>query len=331
MRTSSGRNFGARLGAKRLVYRSTCPTSILLGAGRRSSQCTLGALLTDRRTSLLLDWATSAGLQLPKIKPAEFDDGLRGMVAEQKVSFGDVLVSVPADKAFLAVENESCPFPDSVAPDFWQRSPLWVKVALKLVHERRQGEASPWHAWVANLPQDIQLPLLWADTLLDELQYPHIIAKVAHTRTCFTPTALHRRDGVWHVTCTCTQMPGPECDHIEYGVWVVVACLAGTAVHSTAALGRKQMGTDPEPGMVAPAAAEWIRRCCRYGRSGRSGGSGTRSCRLRCRPVRLRWSGRSSTGRLPACARAPSTAPTSRPPPFRRSPWVWRCWPPVRR
>jgi hypothetical protein len=65
-----------------------------------------------------------------------------------------------------------------MAPCLIARDTRQVKLALKLLHERRRGPASPVAGYVAQLPDSFETPLHWDDAALADLQYPHIVAEV---------------------------------------------------------------------------------------------------------------------------------------------------------
>ena len=55
------------------------------------------------------------------------------------------------------------------------------KLAVQLIHERRKGASSNLASYIANLPQDFDLPLTWSDEELTQLNYPFLQDMV---RTC---------------------------------------------------------------------------------------------------------------------------------------------------
>jgi hypothetical protein len=55
-----------------------------------------------------------------------------------------------------------CPAPSQefVAPAFWDASPWFVKLAVRLLAEQRQGPGSARHQWLQQLPQQVRWGLL---------------------------------------------------------------------------------------------------------------------------------------------------------------------------
>ena len=166
------------------VHRST-----QLRASRSSAEAAV-VRLDDVATRSFLDWAKSQGIVSASLSPSTFS-GLRGLAAVAAVKPDDVLISVPRKAALTISPKQRCPFPDYVTRDYWDKAPWFVKLALQLLHARQQSPQQGGggsHAsqqgdgglagYVAQLPQRVDLPVLWSDQALQALQYPHLIQQV---------------------------------------------------------------------------------------------------------------------------------------------------------
>jgi hypothetical protein len=51
-----------------------------------------------------------------------------------------------------------CPTQEFVSPAYWDSSPWFVKLGVRLLCEQRKGAASPLHQWIQQLPQQVCLP-----------------------------------------------------------------------------------------------------------------------------------------------------------------------------
>ena len=56
--------------------------------------------------------------------------------------------------------------------------PRGVRLALMLLYERRQGNASRVAGYVQQLPQSFDTPLHWSPAEREALQYPHLVNEV---------------------------------------------------------------------------------------------------------------------------------------------------------
>lgn len=138
-------------------------------------------------------------IKIDGVSQAVFSDGgLRGVVATKDVgvrsgtsealSASLPLVTIPAN---LAIEVTNArpptPFPKFVAQQFWEGC-LWdQRLAFYLLYEskvlREQSEKS---AWIRQLPSSYSTPYSWNDELLNELQYPSLMNRVARQRKDWT-------------------------------------------------------------------------------------------------------------------------------------------------
>ena len=73
----------------------------------------------------------------------------------------------------------------------------FVKLALMVLHEQRQGALSRVAGYVAQLPQHIDTPLHWTPDERAQLQYPHLEAEVRNAEA--VSEAWHRPRMVWGI------------------------------------------------------------------------------------------------------------------------------------
>lgn len=97
---------------------------------------------------------------------------------------GQVIARCPASIVFALPPSPPNPFPDFCPDDLWDEPPgvapgrpaQELRMALALIKERRAGTASPWHAYVSQIPDEYDLLGMWTDAQLEELHAP----KLAH-------------------------------------------------------------------------------------------------------------------------------------------------------
>jgi hypothetical protein len=103
---------------------------------------------------------------------------MRGLMASFDIQAEDSLVTVPRAMSFTLAPKQRCPFPEFVDPAFWGSAPWYLKLALMALHAKRQGPEGKMQQYVQQLPERVDVPVLWTDDQLQALQYPHLIHKV---------------------------------------------------------------------------------------------------------------------------------------------------------
>eukprot|EP00903_Cladosiphon_okamuranus_P005684 g5647.t1 len=130
----------------------------------------------------LLRWAgEEIGVKAPKLKGG-YVEGLRGLVATQKIAKKDEMVVVPSESALVTTTDQLCPFPEWVDKDYWAKSPWQVRLALLLLREKQKGAESTLQPWISRLPESFGTPVTWSEAELSELQYPHLEQEVQQQR-----------------------------------------------------------------------------------------------------------------------------------------------------
>lgn len=129
-----------------------------------------------------VSWAQQAGIKFECTAPATFG-ALRGVSATSGIQPGDDIMCLPRAAALTLGPKQKCPFPDFVAADYWASAPWFVKMGLKLLHERRLGQDSNLRLYIEHLPAAVDVPVLWSDDELQALQYPHLIQQVSFIDT----------------------------------------------------------------------------------------------------------------------------------------------------
>lgn len=132
--------------------------------------------VTDEAALALIQWAIQQRVQFAKVRPALFSSFGRGLEASFAIAPGEVLLAVP-EAAAIRTRRGDAP-PPGMADGVWADLPLFARLAAKLVHERAQGAASPWAAYLAFLPPRVDLPVLWQPDEVAQLQYPLLIRQV---------------------------------------------------------------------------------------------------------------------------------------------------------
>ena len=169
-------------------------TTIIIRTTRSDS-----ILLENSETKVFLEWAKDAGIVSDKLAPSLFN-GLRGLAAIDAVKAGDILISVPRKASVLVTPRMRCPFPEFVDKDYWDRCSWYIRLALQLLHQKREAEKggpSRLSGYLAQLPTNVDLPVQWSDQSLQALQYPHLIHLV-RTKKCM-PVYGTGTYWYWHV------------------------------------------------------------------------------------------------------------------------------------
>lgn len=144
------------------------------------------------KANMLEEWLRASGGTIDQrcaIKPPtlEKDANERGVVATQYIAEGELLVSIPADLLLIAGDGD-----DDLPED--------GKLAWRLLAEVDRGDASPWHAWIQELPVAFDMPLTWSDeSSIDSLRCPLLIERLQRQRStaaqCFAALESSARAG----------------------------------------------------------------------------------------------------------------------------------------
>ncbi len=136
-------------------------------------------LLDDSRTQAFLNWARGpASIRFAGVRPSTFG-GVRGLAASADIANDALIVEVPRRSAVVLAPKQRNSCPGLVTDDWWRSAPWFAKMGAMLLWNKRQGSSSPLSAWVAQLPADTGVPVLWSERQVAALQYPHLIAQVA--------------------------------------------------------------------------------------------------------------------------------------------------------
>ena len=116
----------------------------------------------------------------------------RGLVATRDIEAGEPLISIPQQmvlcpSAYLNAIAQSGPIgaqlSAGLAPLLQTPDGQSTLLALALLHEVSLGDASRWAPYVANLPPDPDIPLLWdADRLHTVLKGSHLVQRATDLR-----------------------------------------------------------------------------------------------------------------------------------------------------
>ena len=125
-------------------------------------------------------WAAAAGVEAPGLAVADCG-GYRGVQAKQPLEAGKPLITVPAKLTLVTTTLARQPPAGlaengwSVAPEAWQSSPWYVRLALLLLQEQSLGAASPKALWLQALPPPAafaDLPMYWPPSHRAALHHP---------------------------------------------------------------------------------------------------------------------------------------------------------------
>lgn len=122
-------------------------------------------------------------LQYAKVKPVDqaSSGGGRGLLATADIASGECLVSVPLSAALRVYPG--CPPALGCPAPTWQQLPWQSQLALTLLAEVLQGRASKWSDYLAVLPADVDLPAVWSDREVEQLQCAYFIQQVINLQT----------------------------------------------------------------------------------------------------------------------------------------------------
>lgn len=91
-------------------------------------------------------------------------EGKLCLVATRPTSSGQTLAAIP-QKAWLTQQTVS----QSPIGIFVEELDGWLQICLFLLHERSKQQ-SAWGPYLASLPREVDLPLFWSETELQQLQ-----------------------------------------------------------------------------------------------------------------------------------------------------------------
>lgn len=133
-----------------------------------------------------MSWARGpASIRFAGVRPSTFA-GVRGLAASSDVSNEALLVEVPRRSAVVLAPKQRNSCSGLVTDDWWKSAPWFAKMGAMLLWHKRQGSQSPLAPWIAQLPSDPGVPVLWGERQLAALQYPALIAQVSR---CFQVTS----------------------------------------------------------------------------------------------------------------------------------------------
>lgn len=159
------------------------PAGLAAGVGIRPRACVgrmcmqaEGQVDRSPRSRAFFDWLADSGFD-GLLVPATFGS-LRGMMAVQNSGTGDVLLSFPRSATMDLATVHGCPCEELVPAPFWEAQPWYMQLALWLIAEEARGADSKWAAYVATLPETVDVPALWPSAQLELLAYPPLLAGV---------------------------------------------------------------------------------------------------------------------------------------------------------
>lgn len=153
----------------------------------------------DTRASQFYDWAVKGGAKFDKLTEASFK-GVRGLKAKTTIAKGEEIVSIPRRIALWVTPRSSCPFPQWIDSKYFKQAPWSVKLALKLLHEKRRGKESQVAGYIANLPETVDAPVFWPPELRAQLCCP------------FLRRAVEEQAARWNEWYTSLRASSPHCD-----------------------------------------------------------------------------------------------------------------------
>ncbi|CEM11951.1 unnamed protein product [Vitrella brassicaformis CCMP3155] len=121
----------------------------------------------------------------PAVALGEFamaEGAVRGLIATDTVKAGEIMLGVPKYQTLEALSSTSKgaradanPFP-FLSDGYCGEAPWDVRMALTLLYEKRQGEASDFSSWISLLPKSGQttVPFFWQESEIAALQCPYI-------------------------------------------------------------------------------------------------------------------------------------------------------------
>lgn len=118
-------------------------------------------------------------VQFAKIKPAELP-GYSGrcLVALGDIQPGECVVNVPVASALRVYPGCPTALPQIPQP-VWSQLPWYVQLALTLLSEQQKGAASKWADYIRLLPGSVDVPVLWSQPQLQQLQCAYFVETVS--------------------------------------------------------------------------------------------------------------------------------------------------------
>ena len=158
---------------------------------RQASLMLRAALSEGVAWTALESWARQSGLSYSGWKVGEIN-GIRGAVATKSLKAGDILVTAPKASVLMVRAGDQCPLPpDFINAQYWDEvADYWnIRMALRLLYEKRLGETSWWKAYLDVLPRSFSTPLNWAEEELEELQFAPLIQELSSENAYFKSQA----------------------------------------------------------------------------------------------------------------------------------------------
>ncbi len=120
-------------------------------------------------------WLDSHDVERSALSISEFD-GIRGVRAERDIHPEEIVLSVPLSACITDAGDPLHGIPSKV----WRQQLPWqTRLALTLCMHRTMGESSPYHAYLAALPQSPpRVPMRWTDEELAELQDMFLLTEI---------------------------------------------------------------------------------------------------------------------------------------------------------
>ena len=154
----------------------------MYASGRRAMvRCRAGSTPRPARDVALLDfiqYAIRSKIEFAAVRPDSVG-GLRGLYATAPISPRDTLVAVPRRSGLVVIPHEPSPFPSHLPEAAWAGLPWYGQLATKLAAEVAAGPSSSMREFIRALPrQAVDLPAMWSEDDIMELDYPHLEAEV---------------------------------------------------------------------------------------------------------------------------------------------------------
>lgn len=132
-------------------------------------------------SSALLRWGEAKGVDYGGSLSVKEFDGIRGVAADEALVPGTRVLAVPAALALQVTTNQ--PAPSWADKELWRSSTWYVRLALRLLHEKGKGASSELAPWVEQLPASFDTPFFWNEEELEALAYRPLQQAVEKQRT----------------------------------------------------------------------------------------------------------------------------------------------------
>jgi hypothetical protein len=132
-------------------------------------------------SSALLRWGEANGVDYGGSLSVKEFDGIRGVAADEALVPGTRVLAVPAALALQVTTNQ--PAPSWADKELWRSSTWYVRLALRLLHEKGKGASSELAPWVEQLPASFDTPFFWNEEELEALAYRPLQQAVEKQRT----------------------------------------------------------------------------------------------------------------------------------------------------